>query len=107
MFWSKTTTNRISQLHKRAIRLVDNSRVFPFDEFLENGSFTVHHYSQHSDSFNRDVQAVYLQLVLLIHLLDKKIHLTFVEIASFQYWNQIQFELILNQLGILDQSSGI
>lgn len=58
MFWSKTTTNRISQLHKRAIRLVDNSHVFPFDEFLENGSFTVHHYSQRSDSFNRDVQGL-------------------------------------------------
>ena len=46
IFCSRPTTNRISQLRERALRLVDNGHVLSFNELLEkDGSFTVHQYS--------------------------------------------------------------
>ena len=46
MFYSRTTNNKINNLHERALRLVYDDYRSTFEELLEkDNSFSVHHYN--------------------------------------------------------------
>ena len=46
MFYSRTTNNKINNLHERALRIVYDDYTSEFEELLEkDNSFTVHHYN--------------------------------------------------------------